>query len=194
MGRLRKYLDTKSLSAYTGEDLYSTYHTLTYNLGLPGDTSSGLFARFENELALRFDPSEETVILFAIGLNDSRFYPKDNRHEVEIEDFKQNIWDMWEIARQYSKDVAFIGLTPVDEDRTSPVFWEQDAVFKNEYIERYNSAIWEFCQGREIPFIDVFDRMKDLNLHELMEDGLHPNPKGHEIIEEIVRTAIFENR
>jgi len=194
VGRLRKYIDTKSLTAYTGEDLYSRYYTLTYNLGLPGDTSTSLFARFENELVPRFNPAEETIILFAIGINDSRFYPKDNRHEVEIEDFKQNIWDMWEIARQYSKDVAFIGLTPVDEDRTNPVFWDPDAVFKNEYIEKYNSAIWEFCQSREIPFIDIFNQMKDLNLHELMEDGLHPNGEFYKITEEIIRGTIFQNK
>lgn len=192
VGRLRKYLDTKSLSAYQGEDLYSRYYTLTYNLGIPGDTSLGLFARFENELVPRFNPDEETIILFAIGINDSRFYPKENRHEVDIEDFKQNIWDMWEIARQYTQDVAFIGLTPVDEDRTNPLFWEQDAVYKNEYIEKYDYALREFCEGRNVPFINIFDKMKGLNLHELMEDGIHPNSKCYEIMEEIIRSSVFK--
>jgi len=27
-----------------------------------------------------------------------------------------------------------------------------------------------------------------------MEDGIHPNPKAYEIIEEIIRKAIFDNR
>lgn len=194
VGRLRKYLDTKSLNAYTGEDLYSTYYTLTYNQGIPGDTSTGLFARFENELIPRFNPDEETIILFAIGINDSRFYPAENRHEVDLETFEQNIWDMWEIARQYTKDVAFIGLTPVDEDRTNPLFWETNAVYKNEYIELYNSAIAQFCQSREIPFIDIFNQTKDLDLHELMEDGIHPTGKYFEIMEEIIRKTVFENK
>ena len=194
VGRLRKYLDRKSLTAYKGEDLYSKYYTLTYNQGIPGDTSNGLFARFENELIPRFNPDEETIILFAIGINDSRFYPAQNSHEVDIEDFKQNIWDMWEIARQYTQDVAFIGLSPVDEDRTNPLFWETEAAYKNEYIEKYDLAIREFCDSRDIPFIDIFNKMKDLNLHELMEDGIHPNSKGYEIIEEIIRKAVFENR
>ena len=46
VGRLRNYLDTKSLGAYEGADLYSKFYTLTYNQGIPGDTSTGLFARF----------------------------------------------------------------------------------------------------------------------------------------------------
>ncbi len=194
VGRLRDYLDTKSLTAYKGEDLYSKYYTLTYNQGIPGDTSEGLFARFENELIPRFNPDEETIILFAIGINDSRYYISTGQHEIDIETFKQNIWDMWEIARGYSEDIAFIGLTPVDEDRTNPLFWEADAVYKNEYIERYNAAIAEFCRYRDIPFIDIFDAMKDLDLHQLMEDGIHPNPEGYKVIEVLIRKAIFEQR
>ena len=67
VGRLRDYLDSKSIAAYSGEDLYSKYYTVTYNLGIPGDTSAGLFARFEGELIPRFNPKEETIILFDIG-------------------------------------------------------------------------------------------------------------------------------
>lgn len=193
VGRLRKYLDSRSLSAYQGEDLYSKYYTLTYDLGIPGDTSNGLFARFENELIPRFNPDEETVILFAIGINDSRFYISTGKHETEIEDFKQNIWDTWEIARQYTEDTAFIGLTPVDEVRTNPLFWETDAVYKNEYIQKYNDAIKEFCESREVPFIDLFNTMKSLGVPSLMEDGIHPNSEGYKVIEEIIRKAVFEN-
>lgn len=192
VGRLREYLDGKSLSAYSGEDLYSKFYTLTYNLGIPGDTSSGLFARFENELAPRFNPDEETVILFAIGINDSRYYISTGEHEVDLETFKQNIWDMWEIARQYTVDVAFIGLTPVDESRTNPLFWERDAVYKNEYIEKYNYVIREFCEYRQTPFIDIFSAMKGLDIASLMEDGIHPNSEGYKVIEEIIRRAVFE--
>lgn len=194
VGRLREYLDTKSLEAYSGEDLYSKYYTLTYNLGIPGDTSTGLFARFENELIPRFNPDEETILLFAIGINDSRLYLSTGMHETDIEDLKQNIWDIWEIARQYSPDVAFIGLTPVDENRTNSLSWEPDAVLKNEYIEQYNTAIGEFCRSREIPFIDIFNQMKNLGIPALLEDGIHPNQEGYKVMEEIIRTAVFENR
>lgn len=194
VGRLRGSLDSKSLAAYKGENLYSKYYTLTYNQGIPGDTSTGLFTRFENELIPRFNPDEETLILFGIGINDSRYWISSNKHETDIEVFRQNIWDIWEIARQYTKEVAFIGLTPVDEDRTNPLFWESDAVYKNEYIQKYNEVIAEFCRYRDVPFVDIFSQMKELNLHELLEDGIHPNSQGYQVIEEIIRTSIFENK
>lgn len=194
VGRLRDSLDSKSLNAYMGDNLYSKFYTLTYNQGIPGDTSTGLFARFENELTPRFNPDEETVILFAIGINDSRYYISTGKHETDLEVFGQNIWDMWEIARQYTNDVAFIGLTPVDEDRTNPLSWEPDAVYKNNYIQKYDEVIKDFCSYREIPFIDLFSQMIDLDLHKLMEDGIHPNSEGYKIIEEIIRSAVFENR
>ncbi len=194
VGRLRNSLDSKSLNAYMGDNLYSKFYTLTYNQGIPGDTSTGLFARFEQELIPRFNPDQETIILFAIGINDSRYYISTGKHETDLEAFGQNIWDMWEIVRQYTNDVAFIGLTPVDEDRTNPLVWEPDAVYKNDYIQKYDEVIKDFCRYREIPFIDIFSQMIDLDLHKLMEDGIHPNSEGYKVIEEIIRSAVFENR
>ena len=194
VGRLREYLDTKSLENYTGADLYSTFYTLTYNLGIPGETSTILIERFEGELAMRYNPDELNIILIAIGINDSRFYKSIGQHETDIEDFRQNIWDLEEIAKKYTNDVAFIGLTPVDEARTDPLFWEADAVYKNEYIEKYDTVIKDFCQSRKVPFVDVFSAMKNLEVAKLMEDGIHPNQEGYEVLEEIIKAAVFENR
>ena len=194
VGRLREYLDTKSLENYTGADLYSTFYTLTYNLGIPGETSTILIERFEGELAMRYNPDELNIILIAIGINDSRFYKSTGQHETDIEDFRQNIWDLEEIAKKYTNDVAFIGLTPVDEARTDPLFWEADAVYKNEYIEKYDTVIKDFCQSRKVPFVDVFSAMKNLEVAKLMEDGIHPNQEGYEVLEEIIKAAVFENR
>lgn len=194
VGRLREYLDSKSLSAYSGEDLFSTYYTLTYHLGIPGDTSSGLLERFETELIPRYNPDEETIILFAIGINDSRFWNKSGEFETELGIFQQNIWDLWEIAIKYTKDVAFIGLTPVDEERTNPLFWETDAIYKNEYIEKYDAIIKEFCESRGTPFIDIFGKMKGMDVKSLMEDGIHPNQEGYKVMEEIISSSLFEGK
>lgn len=194
VGRLREYLDSKSLENYSGNDLYSTYYTLTYNLGIPGETSPGLLERFETELAMRYNPDELNIILIAVGINDSRFYKSEDRHETDIDEFRQNIWDLEEIAKKYTNDVAFIGLTPVDESRTNPLSWEPDAIYKNEYIEKYDAVIKEFCTSRNIPFIDIFNGMKELEVSKLLEDGIHPNQEGHKVMEEIIRTAVFENR
>lgn len=194
VGRLRTYLDSKSLENYSGEDLYSTYYTLTYNLGIPGETSSGLLERFETELVMRYNPDELNIILIAIGINDSRYYNSLAQYETDIDRFRQNIWDLEEIAKKYTNDVAFIGLTPVDETRTDPIFWETDAVYKNESIEKYDTVIREFCESRKIPFIDIFSQMKQLEVAKLMEDGIHPNREGYKILEEAIRTAVFESR
>ena len=194
IGRLREYLDSKSLENYSGDDLYSTYYTLTYNLGIPGETSSGLLERFETELAMRYNPDELNIILIAIGINDSRYYNSSGQHETDIDEFRQNIWDLEEIAKKYSNDVAFIGLTPVDENRTNPLSWEPDASYKNEYIEKYDLVIKEFCESRKIPFIDVFSQMNELDVPKLTEDGIHPNQEGYKILEEIIRMAVFEGR
>ncbi len=194
VGRLRKNLDSKSLAAYTANELYSKYYTLTYNLGIPGDTSAGLLERFESEMIPRFNPDELTVIIFAIGINDTRYYQKAKQYETEPGVYEQNLWDLWEIAKKYTADVAFIGLTPVNEAFSNPVNWEPDKIYSNEVIEKYNDILRNFCKSRETPFIDLYERMRGMNLNQLLEDGIHPNSEGHKIMEEIIRKEMFEGR
>lgn len=193
VGRLRKSLDSKSLKASSGNNLYSTYYTLTYNMGIPGDTSSGLLERFEGEIIPRFNPDELTVIIFAIGLNDTRYYQKAKEYETDLGVYEQNIWDLWEIAKKYTADVAFLGLTPVNEEFANPVEWDPDMIYSNEVIEKYNNILKEFCESRHTPFIDLFEKLRGMSLNKILKDGLHPNNEGHQLIEEIVRKEMFES-
>ena len=44
-----------------------------------------------------------------------------------------------------------------------------------------------------IYFIEIFEKMKNLNYQELLEDGIHPNSKGHQLIFEIVKDFLIKN-
>jgi len=103
--RLRKFLDEKNL---TDSDFYCR----VYNLGISGNSSKNLLERFEFETKQRLKESEETIIVFAIGINDSYFVHSENSHRVPINKFKENIQKLTDLAKKFSSKIIFVGLTP----------------------------------------------------------------------------------
>jgi len=184
--RLRRFLDEKNL---TSPDFYF----VVYNLGISGNTSEDLLERFEFETKQRLKEHKETIVAFAIGINDSQFVHSEGDHRVPIEKFKSNLQKLIKLAQKFSLKIIFVGLTPVDEKRTTPIPWDSDKFYKNEYIEKYNQVIKKVCEENKIYFIEIFEKFKATGYQELLEDGLHPNSKGHKRIFEIVKDFLIKN-
>jgi len=183
--RLRKFLDEKNL-------IDSDSYYLVYNLGVSGNNSKDLLERFEFETKQRLKENEETIIIFAIGINDSQFiHSKKDNHRVPIGKFKDNIQKLIKLTQKFSSKIIFVGLTPVDETKTTPIPWSTDKSYKNEYIQKYNETIKNICDENKIYFIEIFEKLKEMSYQELLEDGLHPNSEGHQKIFEIVREFLI---
>lgn len=153
-----------------------------YNFGVSGDNTEDLLKRFEAEIKLR----EPDKIVFAIGINDSQFLIKEKKNRIPIDKFDNNIKELILKAKKYISDIIFIGMTSVDEVRTSPIPWNTNKIYKNSYIKEYNERIKNICEKENINFIYLFDVLNN----ELLEDGLHPNSKGHQKIFEVIKKEI----
>ena len=141
VSRLRKYLDEKNLSD-------PNFYCLCYNLGISGNDSNDLLERFEFETKQRLEESEDIIIIFAIGINDSQFIRNENKHKTPIEKFKENIQSLINIAKKFTSKIVFVGLTPVDETRTTPIPWNTKICYKNEYIKKYDEIIKTICEKK----------------------------------------------
>jgi lysophospholipase L1-like esterase len=167
-----------------------------YNLGIPIDeTTEDILSRIEVELKARTTPEfkSENIVIFAIGINDSQFVHSEGKHGVSIDKFKDNIQKLISLAQKFSSKIIFVGLTPVDETKTTPIPWNADKSYKNGYIKKYNEVIKKVCEENKIYFIEIFEKLKELNYQELLEDGLHPNSSGHQKIFEIVKDFLIKN-
>ena len=184
--RLRKFLDEKTLIDFD-------FYCLVYNLGISGDSSEDLLERFEFETGQRLKEDEETIIIFAIGINDSQFISGEGGHRTPINKFKDNVQKLIKLAQKFSSKIIFVGLTPVDEAKITPISWDINKPYKNNYIEKYNEIIKKVCKENKIPFIDVFKKLRPINYQILLEDGLHPNSEGHEKIFEIIKDFLINN-
>ncbi len=185
--RLRKFVDEKNL---TDSDFYCR----VYNLGISGNSSKNLLERFEFETKQRLKESEETIIVFAIGINDSYFVHNENSHRVPINKFKENIQKLTDLAKKFSSKIIFVGLTSVDETKTTPIPRDINKSYKNENIRKYNEIIKSICEENEILFIEIFEDWIKLNYENLLEDGLHPNSEGHKKIFESVKEFLIKNK
>ncbi len=157
--RLRNYLEEKD------------NNTNVYNLGISGDTTANLLARIEVEAKSR----KPNLIIFAIGINDAQFIHSTNNLRVSLDEFQQNLAKLLSIAKKFTDNVVFVGLTKVDESKTTPIPWNANKSYTNENIERIDNAIKKFCENNKLKFIPMDSVVGNDNLI----DGLHPNTKGH---------------
>lgn len=142
-----------------------------YNLGISGDTTADLLERIEVEAKSR----EPNLIIFAIGINDAQFIHSTNGLRVSLDEFQQNIAKLLSIAKKFTDKIVFVGLTIVDESKTTPCPGKPDESYTNENIKRLDKAIAKFCEASKLKFI----LMEGVVENDDLIDGLHPNTKGH---------------
>ncbi len=132
---------------------------------------------------------DKHLILLAIGINDTRGIDSPDNIEVSAEEYQKNMRQIIKIAKKHTKDVVIISLTPVDESITNPF---ENTYFTNSRVEEYNEVLKKLCEEEKLPFIDVYHEIKDKT--ELLEDGLHPNSEGYEMMYSIIKDFLVENK
>lgn len=164
-GRLRK---SYSVDEYVG----------VYNRGICGDTTEDLLKRFDVE----YESIEPAIVVFAIGINDSKYPVGKVENLVPIEKFKENMKILVERAKIHTGKIYVIGCTAVDETPR-----DSGTRFSNEQIQMYNDSLKEIAQSENLDFIEMFDVLDTgVDLH----DGLHPNAQGYEKISKVVIDAL----
>lgn len=182
VSRLRKYLDSQN-----------GYH-IVYNVGISGDTTQSLLKRFKSESAARFSEAQSekdpSIIIFDIGANDAGRF--EGKRTIENKEFSENLRKLKVMARKYTKQIFFLNLIPVSEQKTDPVEWNHDISYLNNDINALNDVLKSVSFEEAVNIINVRDSFDGRNYHKLLEDGLHPNAEGHELIFIAVKDALIK--
>ena len=175
--RLKKFYHSKFLP---NPDKYFLIH----NLSVPGHCSTEILIRFEKEILIRQRENSDNIFIFAIGVNDAAIIKTKNASRTNIKQFEKNIFDIIKLAQKYSNKIFFIGLFPVDENeidkKSDRENWEE--TFRNKNIEEFNFVLKKICKQNDIFFYDFFDDFSQNDYIKNLDDGIHPNTLGHEII------------
>jgi lysophospholipase L1-like esterase len=125
-------------------------------------------------------PDDRSSIIFAVGLNDAKCLKSKNNPLTKEKDFRNNIKLLIKNAKKYTDHIIFVGLTPVDEQKTAPL---DNVYFLNEKIRTYEKIIGEECEKKNVYFLSIIEEwLKFDYLNLLSQDGIHPNEKGHQKI------------
>jgi len=162
-----------------------------YNLAVSGEETSSLLKKFVSETSSRTQEKTETIIIFAIGINDSYFIHSQKSIMTQTQKFRENIKKLIDLARKFSSEIIFVGLTPVDESITMPMPWDTDKSYFIENIKRYDKILKETCRDENIHFIEIFDNWTKFDYKKLLEDGAHPNSEGHKRLFETVKDYLI---
>lgn len=150
-----------------------------YPLGISGDTTEGVLKRFEVETSARFR-NEDSFIVLAIGTNDSQYLKTDKKSRYTTKEFRDNYSKLITLAKKHGVGVLILGLPPVDEVASKEVS-EDKSWFESRTLE-LNNIIKELAEKESVPFVDVMKLFEENGGNDLLDDGLHPNTKGHELM------------
>ena len=153
-----------------------------YNLGINGDTSSGVLTRLQNEISTHSVYGLHGII-YAVGINDSAKRQETGDSWVPYDIFQRNIQSLHIEALKHTDKIIFVGLTSVVDNLLNPYPDDIDKTYTQASVGRYNRIIKKYCNNHNIPYIS-------LDNIELSEDGLHPNTAGHQKIFETVKPVV----
>ena len=182
--RLGRWLNARLGPSRTG-DLF------LYNLGVAGDTSDALAARFEAETQARFRDGHEYFVIVAIGANDATRIPSQDRFKVEPEAYGPHVAEVIRQAQAIAAGVTALNITAVN-DQVAGAPPGEDRSRLNRSVQKFNRELESVCGRMEVPVIDVFSRYQELGSSGLLaDDGFHPNAEGHRVIFKAVRDHLI---
>jgi acyl-CoA thioesterase I len=161
-----------------------------YNCGISDDDTDALLNRFLVEAQARMS-EEKTVIIFAIGTNDSQYTGDRDNTRVPQDKFVANLELLIEQAEKLSAQVMFIGLSHVEEEKVMPIPWSDgDKNYDNTSIDIYNSLLKDISYKYELPFLDIANLLEFTDL----VGGVHPSTEGHKKMFETVKEFLVAER
>lgn len=142
-----------------------------YNLGVRGDTSLQVAARWRAEAQPRLTPGSDARIVLSFGANDTTI--ENGYIRAEPERSCAVLSGMLQEAATLGLPVFGVGPAPVDDPE------------QNDRIGSPSDAFAEVCRGLGVPFVSVVEPLlaSQVWMQEVTAgDGAHPANDGYEIL------------
>lgn len=144
------------------------------NLSIDGATAADYVKKFPNI-------DKNSTIIIALGVNDSAWIP--------LEKYKNNLIQLIKLAKKYTQKIIFVGPAPVDQVKVDPVPWAPEISYKTNLVKLFSKAMKTVADQEKLEFIDLFNQLP-VEYLKTLDDGLHPNHSGHEMIFDLVKTQL----
>ncbi|WP_139955772.1 SGNH/GDSL hydrolase family protein [Flavicella sediminum] len=149
------------------------------NRGISGQTSAQMLLRFRPDV-IELKPK---AVVISAGTNDIA----ENRGPISVERIAGNIFSMVELAKKHKIKVVLASVLPASSYSWSPSIEPADKIIE------LNGLLKKYAKANKIVYLDYYTPMvndtKGLK-KELGRDTVHPNAKGYEIMEPLVKQAL----
>ncbi|MFB6190454.1 MAG: SGNH/GDSL hydrolase family protein [Candidatus Nanohaloarchaea archaeon] len=173
--RLRKHLDKRALEEQD-EELVSE----VLNLGIPGEDSGDLRERVRKEVERRLWEEVETVAFVMTGANDIQLLVQENRVRVGKEQFRDNLESIVDDLQQLADHVVLVTECYTTVDGEIP--YAPEKAINDERLGEYVEIQRELASEKGIEIIDLRTLRSKEEWASMLEDGIHPDQDGHELI------------
>lgn len=145
------------------------------NAGIGGNRTDQGLARLEKDV-LAHKPALVTIMF---GLNDSWIDADRTEPRLAVDAYRQNLTQIVRRVRQ-------AGAVPLVMT-SNPAIAPQYPPERNANLQRYINAARQVARKERAPLVDLYQRFAELaiggrDLNELFTDAMHPNPRGHRLI------------
>ena len=159
-----------------------------YNLGIRGDTSEMVAARWRAECAARLPEPHPAALVFAFGINDTA-READGRLRVEHDRSIATARAILAAAKTW-KPVLMIGPTPIlRESLTLALNPGQPRELRDARIAATSAAYAAVCATLDVPYLDLFVPLgADARFAASIAagDGIHPADDGYAVMAEVI--------
>jgi acyl-CoA thioesterase-1 len=153
---------------------------ILYNLGIGGETTEGLLKRLPHEISAR-NAAAGNIIFLGYGANDLAV--KDGAQMINREQFKNNIVNAVQYAKQYAEEIYLVSILPFS-DRVDGITAASGKLRTNMEVLAYNQILKDIADEYTIKYIDFHTAFLPDKEILLSGDGVHPNEKGYGLMAE----------
>jgi acyl-CoA thioesterase-1 len=161
------------------------------NAGIGGNTTADGLKRMEADV-LAHRPDLVTIMF---GVNDAAmlsfpdFKPIPGPR-VPLAQYKKNLAEMIARARKAGARLLLMTPCPMGNKYFNRHLEPYRSHDHNYMLRSYAQAVRELAQEVQVELLDVWARFMQEGMNELLPDGVHPNPRGHEVIASMLYNAI----
>jgi lysophospholipase L1-like esterase len=168
-------------------DSHTATPEVVVNRALPGRTLSAV-ARDMDITLDRDRRSASTTSIVSAGLNEAKVFPRYGRPMFSLEDFAGHMEHITMLANIGRVGLLWVGPQPLAAETVHGI---TGATLEDDLVEEYGELMRDHANQTGTPYVDTRKLFLEHGVQELMdEDGYHPNPLGHVVLHQAVRSAL----
>jgi lysophospholipase L1-like esterase len=185
----------RNKDGYCWAKLFKEYMESQYDCIVTNNACTGTTIEFVIDNFDKLVDANDDIVICTIGTNNRHVYKecgkKPDREEM-LSAFYENVVKLYDRFSKRGGNFILVANIPATDanERDAEAYW------RILHMCDINATYKKAESTCHFPFISLYDMMREhcekngIALEALLSDGLHPNNRGHEVMFELIKTAL----